>query len=228
MHIGVACKSESLASMLLSVIPHDYRVIQLDMSSSLTTTCRDLKLDVMFYEALYPTRSEYAKWREISKFENTDLVLIAHGAERFKELVPNLYGVIEGTQEKLSVDVLKILARVKQDRLSQPRHTLAIPSFGESLVVMHGRRIVLTRTEMAVLRALIEAKGHYVSAKQLVHTIWGDTGVGKKEDLYVYISRLREKLEDDSLKSRLIVSSRGMGYAFLGDVNMLRSPTSSD
>ncbi len=221
----MACKNDSLASSLASWIPRENKVVRLDSTSSLPTSCIDLQLDVMFYEALYPTRAEYATWREISKTQTTDLVLITPHMDHFKELVPNIYRVLDGTEEQLSHNVLNTLTRIRKDRLLQPKHSIAMPMYGESIVVMNGKKIVLTRTEMATLRVLVEAKGRYVTANQMVHLIWGDTGVGKKEDLYVYISRLREKIEDNPSKPRLIISSRGFGYTFTGKISIQNQST---
>ncbi|MCI0182672.1 MAG: helix-turn-helix domain-containing protein [Acidibacillus sp.] len=223
MHIGIACKDQSLATHIMSFIPPENEISTWDVHVSLSDFYKTKNFDVMFCEALYPTRTEFSLWREISKNEITDLVLITHNNnQRLKELVPNLYGVIEG-KERLSYDVLRVLTSITNERLLQPTHTIAMPSLGESMVVMHGKRIILTRMELTTLRILVEANGKYITANQLVSMIWGDAGVGKKEDLYVYISRLREKLEENPMRPTLIVSSRGMGYAFIGTTSILHS-----
>lgn len=76
--------------------------------------------------------------------------------------------------------------------------------------------IPLSATEYALLNALVEAKGEYVSRERLLTEVWKDSGesigiVG------VYIHYLRRKIEQDGVKR--IFSSRGRGYRLGGETD---------
>ncbi len=51
-----------------------------------------------------------------------------------------------------------------------------------------------------------------MSAKRLLSNVWGDEYENDKEILWVSISRLRQKLEEDPKKPQLIVTRSGAGY----------------
>ena len=226
MHVGISCVSLRVQSQIHASIPHGHQVTDLNQQIELHRQCRTLGLDILFREVLYPTRSEFAEWREISRIPSMDLVLITHDplpSLKTRALRTGAYDVIsEAGGARIGDDIDRILEAVHRERRMQHNHEIAIRSYGEAVVTIRGGRVVLTRTESNVLKALIESKGRYLSTQSLITAAWGDCVAGHKEDLYVYISRLRDKLEENPGKPQLIVSSRGLGYAFLGDVTIER------
>ena len=78
-----------------------------------------------------------------------------------------------------------------------------------------GSSILLTPTEMHVLRSLMVATGQVVHRDQLLSEVWNDNE-SNSNIVDVYIRRLRLKLEDDADKPDHIISVRGIGYKFLG------------
>ena len=73
----------------------------------------------------------------------------------------------------------------------------------------YNEHIRLTEVEFALLSALIDANGSFLSRKALRAAVWGEEGTDGL--LSVYIHYLREKLEHDGEK--VILSSRKEGYA---------------
>lgn len=76
--------------------------------------------------------------------------------------------------------------------------------------------IPLSATEYALLTALIEADGAYVSRERLLTEVWKDSGEGVGI-VGVYIHYLRRKIEQDGVKR--IFSSRGRGYRLGGEAD---------
>jgi DNA-binding response OmpR family regulator len=84
----------------------------------------------------------------------------------------------------------------------------------ELKVVVPGRpQIMLTRTEMQVLRLLMASAGRAVERNQLLASVWNEDG-NNSNIVDVYIRRLRHKLEEDIQKPEYILSVRGIGYKF--------------
>ena len=71
-----------------------------------------------------------------------------------------------------------------------------------------GREIKLTEAEGRLLRALLDARGAYVSRSELHRLVFG--GEGNASVVGTYIHYLRNKLEQNG--RRLIYSHRGGGY----------------
>ncbi len=74
------------------------------------------------------------------------------------------------------------------------------------------RPIALSRTEYRLLRALAQHPGMVVSHTHLLERVWG-AGYGQEtEFLWVYIRRLRRKIEPDPAHPRYILTAPGVGY----------------
>jgi len=86
----------------------------------------------------------------------------------------------------------------------------------ELRVVIPGRpAILLTHTEMQVLRTLMVFAGQTVDRNQLLSEVWNDDE-SNSNIVDVYIRRLRLKLEQRANCPQHIVSVRGIGYKFIG------------
>lgn len=83
------------------------------------------------------------------------------------------------------------------------------------VVVNGGPAIILTPTEMHVLRVLMNSSNQVVNRDQLLAEVWNDNE-NNSNIVDVYIRRLRVKLEIDADKPQHIVSVRGIGYKFIG------------
>lgn len=85
------------------------------------------------------------------------------------------------------------------------------PERGE--VSLNGRPVVLSRRELALLAALLHARGRILSVDQLKDSLYGFSEEIESNALNVHIHHLRRKLGAD-----LIETVRGVGYRFnMGD-----------
>jgi DNA-binding response OmpR family regulator len=79
-----------------------------------------------------------------------------------------------------------------------------------------GRRVDLTAHEFKLLRAFVAHRGKVVPHDVLISDVWGpDVFLGDRV-IYTHINNLRQKIEADPSKPRLIVGVRGVGYRFDG------------
>jgi DNA-binding response OmpR family regulator len=83
-------------------------------------------------------------------------------------------------------------------------------------VLVAGRPVRTTARELALLRVLVQHPRQVFSREHLFELVWGS--FGDRSAVSVYISRLREKLEDDPTAPRYIVTVWGAGYRFDGDL----------
>lgn len=83
---------------------------------------------------------------------------------------------------------------------------------GRGRTMVDGRRVELTATELALLAALLEARGQVVPRAELVERVWGPAAgrLGPRA-VDVHVSRLRAKLGDEG---RRILTVRRVGYRF--------------
>lgn len=83
------------------------------------------------------------------------------------------------------------------------------------IVIADHPHIILTPTEMHVLRMLMLYAGQVVKREQLLSEVWNDNE-SNSNIVDVYIRRLRVKLEADPDRPQHIISVRGSGYKFNG------------
>lgn len=84
--------------------------------------------------------------------------------------------------------------------------------FSQRLVAVGGASVQLSRTEYKLLRALAQQAGRVLSHDILLERVWGPGYGGEVEFLWVYVRRLRRKLEPDPKSPRYILTIPGVGY----------------
>lgn len=84
--------------------------------------------------------------------------------------------------------------------------------FAYRRITLAGSEVALTRKEYAVLAALAQHPGRVVTQRQLLVDIWGPTHAQDSHYLRIVIGHLRQKLTDDPLAPRYIVTEPGVGY----------------
>ncbi len=83
---------------------------------------------------------------------------------------------------------------------------------GTLKATLDGQVLALTTLEFALLRAFAENVGRVLSREQLLFLSRGSADDSFDRSIDVHISRLRNKLGDDSRNPRLLKTVRGLGY----------------
>jgi hypothetical protein len=83
-------------------------------------------------------------------------------------------------------------------------------------VRMRGEEVSVTAIEFRVLEFLMSHSGIICSRDSLVSAVWGHSIT--EHSVNVIILRLRKKIEPDRWKPLFILTHRGLGYSFHGDV----------
>jgi two-component system KDP operon response regulator KdpE len=84
-------------------------------------------------------------------------------------------------------------------------------------VVRGEEEIRLTATEYNLLAYLATHPGRVLTHTQILNHVWGSGSESETQNLRVYISQLRRKLDPDSLQPQMITTEPGIGYRFMTD-----------
>lgn len=84
-------------------------------------------------------------------------------------------------------------------------------------VTKRGKTVELTAKEFEILKILMQNPKKVYTKEQLYSLVWNDAYLGDENAVNVHISRLRNKIEDDSRKPVYILTVWGIGYK-LGNV----------
>lgn len=115
--------------------------------------------------------------------------------------------------------VRELIARVKAIlRRSSPPEAVMETTYGEflvdtdnSLILLDGKAIELTRKEYEILSLLICNAGKIFPRHEILSRIWGDDVIVTDRTVDVTVARIRKKLGD---RGKMIRNKSGFGYYF--------------
>jgi DNA-binding response OmpR family regulator len=178
--------------------------------------------DLVLLDVMMPRMSGFAVCHQVRAYSTVPIIIItARGQEQDK-----IRGLDLGADDYLikPFSVGELLARVRavlrRAQLTEDEHALHTTmtigdlsiDFGQQLVLMAGRKVVLTPTEYRILAYLAQLAGRIVPQKRLLEHVWGVMYEGEDHMLQVNINRLRHKLEPDPAHPRYLLTEPGVGY----------------
>jgi two-component system KDP operon response regulator KdpE len=86
--------------------------------------------------------------------------------------------------------------------------------FQQRRVLVRGKEIKLGPTEYKLLAQLVRNAGRVMLHADLLRKVWGPEYGGETEYLRVYVSYLRNKIEEDPANPKYILTEHGVGYTF--------------
>lgn len=86
--------------------------------------------------------------------------------------------------------------------------------FSRCKVIIKGKEVHLRPTEYRLLYHLVSNAGHVLTHETLLRRVWGYEYRDEDHYLWLYITYLRKKIEDDPKHPNYILSERGIGYQF--------------
>jgi DNA-binding response OmpR family regulator len=177
-------------------------------------------VDVVVLDLMLPGRDGFQVCREIRAQSHVPIVIITARVE----LADRVLGLELGADDYVTkpFSARELLARVQavvrraQGRAGPPPRELRVgplsldtASLSASLA---GQPLTLTAYEFALLKALAEHAGRVLSRERLLDLAKGGAEEAFDRSIDVRISRLRQKLGDDSRNPQLLKTVRGSGY----------------
>ena len=177
--------------------------------------------DLVLLDVMMPVLDGFETCRRIRNFSHIPIIMVtAKGDESDRiqglDVGADDYIVKPFSAEELLARVRAVLRRSKFSRevsLSPMfEHKNLQINFARAEVYRDGERVMLSATEYRLLLQFAHNVGQILSAEELLTSVWGEEYRTEKEILWVTISRLRSKLEDDSGDLKHIVTRTGLGY----------------
>lgn len=121
--------------------------------------------------------------------------------------------------------VVEVLARIKsalRRTMQYDNPVVAAPSVltvgdlvmnpSDHTLTKKGKTVVLTAKEYEILKLLMQNPKKVYTKEQIYSLVWDDAYYGDENAVNVHISRLRNKIEDDSRNPRYVLTVWGIGY----------------
>ena len=183
------------------------------------------KFDAVLLDLMLPGRDGLEVCREVrARSDVPIIVLTARGEE-----ADRVMGLELGADDYLPkpVSARELLARIRavvrraKGRAGPARDVVKVGTLSVDpaarRVTLDGNEVPLTGYEFALLLALARRAGRVLSREQLMELARGSAEDAFDRSVDVHVSRIRQKLGDDSKHPRLIKTVRGAGYVLAAE-----------
>lgn len=117
--------------------------------------------------------------------------------------------------------VQSLLRRVEKYSVNSKANEERIIEIGDLKLDMEGCELCksgkvkeLTSYEYKILSMFMKTPSRVYTKAQIYETAWGEGYLGDENIIMVYISKIREKIEDNPKKPKYLKTIRGLGYRF--------------
>ena len=207
--------------MEANLISEGYEAMKAYDGQSAVEMVADKQPDLVLLDVMMPGLDGFGACERIREFSSVPIIMVtAKGEEQDR-----VRGLDVGADDYIvkPFSATEVLARVR----AVLRRAQVSGSTFEQSVFTHGNlridlaraevfkdenMIFLSATEYRLLLQFVHNQGNILTSEDLLVNVWGPEYREDKEILWVSISRLRQKLEDDPRNPQHIVTRSGMGY----------------
>jgi DNA-binding response OmpR family regulator len=111
-------------------------------------------------------------------------------------------------------ELLPILRAIRPDGVAEPQPPLEVGGLrldpGALEVSLNGKLVRMPMRELRLLQLLMANADRVVTREQIRDTVWGSAP--GSNTITVHVQRLRQRLGDDQMDPRVILTVRGVGY----------------
>jgi two-component system, OmpR family, alkaline phosphatase synthesis response regulator PhoP len=181
------------------------------------------KFDLLILDVMLPGADGFEICHEARErgFDGAILMLTAKGQidDRVRGLETGAddYLVKPFNPDELVARVKALLRRVHKENLT-PVMKFAFGNvtvdFSRQEFLKDGKPVSLAAKETELLRFLVNHRGQALSRTQILQQVWSGQQFITERTVDVHIAWLRQKLEDNPVSPRFIITVRGEGYRF--------------
>jgi len=210
-----------LRLMEANLITEGFQVIKATNGQEAVDQVVERHPDLVLLDVMMPVLDGFGALERIREFSNVPIIIVtARGSENDR-----VRGLDLGADDYIvkPFSATELLARVR----AVMRRAITSGSAFEQSTFSHGnlridlaraevfkdeRIVYLSATEFRLLLQFAHNIGGVLTSEQLLSDVWGPEYRDDKEILWVSISRLRQKLENDPKNPIHIVTRSGLGY----------------
>ncbi len=208
-----------------SLEAHGYEVATAGNGEEAVLVAAEAAPDLVFLDLGLPDMDGTEVIRRIRGFSETPIIVLSVRDQQADKVAALDVGADDYVTKPFGME--ELLARLRATLRRSQAEEAAGPSllaFGD-LEVDRARRLVkragepvhLTKTEYALLEAMVANPGKLLTHQWLLRKVWGQ-GYGQESHyLRVYVRALRSKLGDAAAAPELILTEPGVGYRWIAE-----------
>lgn len=200
-----------------------YRVIEAGDGVQALEQLRDNLPDLIVLDVMMPEMDGFETLRAIREVSTAPVIMLTvRQGEQDK-----IHGLDLGADDYLAKPfsprelLSRIRALLRRSLMAPPSRKTEIVvdadlriDFARREVVVRGKKVALRPTEYRLLYHLVSNAGRLLSHETLLSKVWGREYRDEAHYLRLYITYLRQKLEQDPAHPQYILTERGVGYRF--------------
>ncbi len=201
-----------------------YRVIEAENGLQAVDRVRDDLPDLVLMDVMMPEMDGFEALRLIRETSNVPVIMLTvKGDEddrvRGLELGADDYVTKPFSPRELSSRIKAVLRRAEMPTPAG-QSTIKVDDrfqidFNRRQVIVDGEEIKLRPTEYRLLYHLVNNAGWTLPHETLLAKVWGHEYRDETHYLRLYITYLRQKIEEDPGHPKYILTERGLGYRFV-------------
>ena len=208
--------------MEANLVSEGYQVIKASNGQEAVDAVDKHHPDLVLLDVMMPILSGFDACARIREFSNVPIVMVtAKGDEQDRvkglDVGADDYIVKPYSATELLARVRAVLRRAQLSGGSFQQSTFTHGDlridFARAEVFLDEMTIFLSATEYRLLLQFAQNLGRVMTSEELLENVWGFEYREDKEILWVSISRLRQKLEQNPKSPTHIVTRAGLGYS---------------
>lgn len=178
-------------------------------------------IDLIILDVNLPDGSGFDLCKEIRKISNVSIIFLTACDMEIDVVTGLQLGADDYITKPFSLMILRARVMVALRRLDNTVSNAFVVDnmvfdFDKMKFTKDNEQIILSKTEVKLLKILVSNKGQVLTREQLIDSVWSDCGEYVDENaLTVSIKRLRQKIEDKNLNHKYIKTVYGIGYSFV-------------
>ena len=227
MHKILICDDEReiLEILQLYLEKEDYKIIKaFDGEEALNIIKDNDDIDLALLDIMLPKLDGYNLVKEIRKRKNIPIILLSAKNRESDKILGLDLGADDYITKPFSP--LEVVARVNAQirrvyKLAEHQNNNQVIKIGNVEldeynvnVKVNGKEIELTSIEYGILKLLMKNAGRILTKNQIFENVWNEEFLGGDNTIMVHMSRLRDKIEEDSKAPKYLKTIRGLGYKF--------------
>src|SRR5258707_5120734 len=202
----------------ISLEANGYHVVEAKTGQDGLTQFATLRPDVLILDLGLPDMDGLEVLKSLRAWSKTPVIILSVRDGDNEKIAALDAGADDYLTKPFSVGELLARLRVAQ-RHAQPLPDAAVfqvdaltVDLAHRAVTVQDQPIKLTPAEYALLRLLIQHAGQVLTHRQLLREVWGPEYVDETHYLRVYMAQLRQKLEADPARPKILLTEPGVGY----------------
>jgi two-component system KDP operon response regulator KdpE len=180
--------------------------------------------DVVLLDIMMPGMDGFETLRRLRQFSQVPVLILTARADEEDRIKGLELGADDYISKPFShrelISRIRAVLRRHYTLPPAPQTTVVVDDrltidFARREVLVNGERVNLRPTEYRLLYHLVQNAGYVMNHESLLTRVWGPEYRDETHYLRLYVTYLRQKIEEDPSNPRYIMTERGVGYRFV-------------